>query len=142
MINKSEILGENPGFLPKIQLNSSFMPNFTSFPANDNNNMGFLPPINNNSNKIWESIQDIKKKKAEKMQRKDVEERVFKALEKQTEMLSEIARKFKKQAEEDETKLLKKIKELERENTEILWQRRNEDIIQQKVIESKDFLYI
>ena len=137
-MNKSEILAENQSFLPKIQ---SFMPmsmnpgNLTDNNFNSNNNMGFLPAINTKGN-IMESLQELKRKKMEKMQRKESEEKVFKALERQTEMLAEISRRFKRQAEEEEAKLLKKIKELERENSEILWQRRNEDIIQQKVIDS------
>ena len=142
-MNKSDIIAEK--FLPKLNQNSSFMPMGSLNPGNItdnfniNNNSGFLPAINTQKNNIWESLQEIKKKKMEKMQRKESEEKVFKALEKQTEMLAEISRRFKRQSEEEETRLLKKIKELERENAEILWQRRNEDIIQQKVIESKFF---
>ena len=144
-MNKSDIIAENHSFLPKLNQNSSFMPMGSLNPGNItdnfniNNNSGFLPAINTQKNNIWESLQEIKKKKMEKMQKKESEEKVFKALEKQTEMLAEISRRFKRQAEEEETRLLKKIKELERENAEILWQRRNEDIIQQKVIESKFF---
>ena len=77
--------------------------------------------------------------KLNKNLKKNIEERVYKALEKQTEMLSQISQTFKRQAEKEEARLLKKIKELERENNEILWQRHNEDIIQQKIFESTKF---
>lgn len=166
MLNSPEIPNNNSKtFLPKIPTQNSFHqqsfeqqnPNNFLLPINQNlmNNTGllsnnsFLPSIfpgntnfNNNFNpnmntQIMESLKNAKIKKMQRVQRKNTEELVYKALEKQTEMLNEIAKRFKKQAEEDENKLLKKIKELERENSEILWQRRNEDIIQQKVIDSK-----
>lgn len=70
------------------------------------------------------------------MDRKKKEELVYKALEKQTDLLNDIAKRFKGQAEDEQKKMLKKIKELEEEREEILFQRKNEDIIQLKVFES------
>ena len=135
MLNISNNNNSN-SFLPPL-------PQYTIPPSNTpplqqfSSSAVFLPNIKDN---VWDSLNTLKIQKRNKMQKKKTEELVFKALEKQTEMLAEISRKFKKESEEDEARLMKKIKELERENNEILWQRRNEDMIQQRVVESNIIL--
>ena len=112
--------------IPNFQQNlPPFYPQNIPQVNNGSNNPFFLPPINQNI-RISRDTLDRKKK----------EELVYKALEKQTDLLNDIAKRFKGQAEDEQKKMLKKIKELEEEREEILFQRKNEDIIQLKVFES------
>lgn len=131
-------MAEDQSFLPKLNFSLQEPPNFHNNSNNINNfanNAPFLPNINMGHH-VLDSLKALKQQKTQRIQKKNLEERVYKALEKQTEMLNQISQTFKRQAEKEEARLLKKIKELERENNEILWQRHNEDIIQQKVLES------
>lgn len=141
MFNQQASTSNEQTSLPKINTSKiahsppSFPPLFSSQNLINNS---YLPPINMDQ-KVVESLRILKQEKIKKLEKKNLEEKVYKALERQTEMLSLISTQFKKKAQKEEEKLLKKIRELERENAEILWQRRNEDMIQERILESKIF---
>ncbi len=67
---------------------------------------------------------------------KITEEIIYKALNKQTELLAEIARRLKAKSKEEQDNLLKKIKRLEEDKNEMLYKKSTEDMINEKFMDS------